>query len=196
MAARSKHELRDASEHLAYEIGMFNAMADLLTRRLYKDTVEENAILESFTVHARVLVQFFSPSFRPHSDDVTAADYIASWRAMCGALPSALDKVNDRVAKEIAHLTYTRLNVTPAAKGWSITEMSQAMGSVIQKFANNVPSDSLGTSWPVSQSLPTLYYVASTTTPTVLRPTVVSSPSATNVIGSAKTRPPFDRDPT
>jgi hypothetical protein len=186
---RTKQDLQDASQHLRYEIEMFNAMADLLSGGTYKNTVVENALLESFTVHARALAEFFDPPLKRRDDDMIAEHYVTGWSAKRGALPPVLDKVRvkDRVGKEIAHLTYARLTVTPAAKGWNITEITQAMNSLIQKFSVFAPADCLASPWPVPQpsSKPELMFTTSTTTPMVLGPTVtvpstvVSSPSAT-----------------
>lgn len=140
---RTKEELRTASEHLAYEIDMFRATADLLAAGSLQNTAVENAVLESFTVHARALVQFF---FRPHKtydDDMLAEQYVENWASVWESVPAALVKVNERVGKEIAHLTFERLRIAPAAKSWDIAEISRAMSVLIDDFQRRAPAECL-----------------------------------------------------
>jgi len=56
---RIPEELRAASEHLHYEVSMFDAVARTLMAGIFGDGVATNAFLESFTIHGRALVQFF-----------------------------------------------------------------------------------------------------------------------------------------
>ena len=55
---RTPDELRKASDHLVYEYWMLNTSAENLERPSL-DEVTTNAFIESFTVHARVLIAFF-----------------------------------------------------------------------------------------------------------------------------------------
>lgn len=56
---RSVEELRNASEHLHYEIWIFQGLAREMERGTAQDIVIKNAILESYAVHVRGLNQFF-----------------------------------------------------------------------------------------------------------------------------------------
>src|SRR5688572_21299671 len=111
---RKPAELREASEHLFYELWMLDSLARLLGLGAFGHGPVSNALLESFSIHARALLQFFFP-MSPKSDDVLAEDYFggtAAWEAVRGAEPAALNQVNRRVGKEVAHLTYARLGLS------------------------------------------------------------------------------------
>jgi hypothetical protein len=153
---RTAEELRAASEHLHYEVNMFDATGRALASGVFGAGAATNAFLESFTIHVRALLQFLYPT-APKPDDVLAEDFFddpTAWAAVRGALPASLDAVNRRVGKEIAHLTYARLDVTPETKGWNIPEIWAALLSVVQKFAENAPRERLGSSWQVPAPRP------------------------------------------
>ena len=153
---RTVEQLRAASEHLHHEVSMFDATGRALGSGLFGPGAATNAVLESFTVHTRALLQFLFPN-DPKPDDVLAEDYFENpsiWRDLRGDLPEPLGVVNRRVGKEIAHLTYARLEVTPETKGWNIPVIWAAVLRLVQAFAKNVPQDRLGPSWqaPTSRS--------------------------------------------
>jgi hypothetical protein len=64
-------KLRDASEHLLYEVTMFDATAHRLAAGM-PDGVEENAFLESFTIHTRALLPRGTGSARGHDPSTMA----------------------------------------------------------------------------------------------------------------------------
>src|SRR5437762_5482408 len=83
---RSDDELREASDHLFYELWMLDRTARLLAMGAFGEGPVRNAILESFTIHARGLIQFFFPK-QPRRDDMLAADFlpsVAAWEAARG----------------------------------------------------------------------------------------------------------------
>ncbi len=109
--------------------------------------VEKYAFLESFTVHARALVGFFF-STAGRDTDVLAIDFFAdpaTWQASCrpDTIPPALSTVGFRVGKEIAHLTYDRLEIEPEAWKWNVTAMREAMTPIVRDFATRVPPEHL-----------------------------------------------------
>jgi hypothetical protein len=73
-AIRQSADLREASEHLFYELWMLESVERLLTLGAFGPGPVSNALLESFSVHARALSQFFFP-VTPKSDDVLAEDF-------------------------------------------------------------------------------------------------------------------------
>jgi len=146
---RTVEQLRAASEHLHYEVSMFDATGRALGGGLFGPGPATNAFLESFTIHTRALLQFLFPK-DPKPDDVLAEDYFenpSAWLELRGELPEALGIVNRRVGKEIAHLTYARLDVTPETKGWNIPVIWEAVLRLMQTFAKNAPRGQLGPSW-------------------------------------------------
>jgi hypothetical protein len=90
MPLRTNQELRAASDHVGYEVWMLRESAAQLRRM--EPGQDRNATLESLTIHARALRQFFEPT-RPRPDDVLAWHYVGDrvhWqqlRAEC-QLPS------------------------------------------------------------------------------------------------------------
>src|SRR2546426_9248846 len=107
---RTQTDLRAASEHLHYEAWMFTTLARALATGVFGQGAIANAILESFTVHARALLDFLYAE-HPWSDDIIAEDFFTTpeqWVSVRGDMPPSLQEVNRRVGKEISHLTYAR----------------------------------------------------------------------------------------
>jgi hypothetical protein len=132
---RSDVELQKASKHLWYEWTMLVELAKLLRSDKLPD-VTGNAYLESFAIHARALHDFLYPDAASVSTDVLARDYLMSddWG---GKRPTYGLKY--RVNKEVAHLTYNRLEVTPEAKLWPVQELAKTLDSAMLDFGRLVP---------------------------------------------------------
>ena len=146
---RSAETLRKASDHLHYEIWMFMTVARSMATGVYGQGALNNAMLESFTIHARVLLDFFY-SKRPQKDDVIAEDFFnepAEWHNIRPEMTEILKKLNKRVGKEVAHLTYARQDITPEDKQWYLNQIAQDMSVVVNKFLANLPRELLGPRW-------------------------------------------------
>ena len=151
---RSDDELREASDHLFYELWMLDRTARLLAMGAFGEGPVRNAILESFTIHARGLIQFFFPK-QPRRDDMLAADFlpsVAAWEAARGEMPPVLASLDARVGKEVAHVTYGRLLVTEDAKPWSLTSIVEALNAVGGTFRSMIRDDLLGSRWKQNPS--------------------------------------------
>jgi hypothetical protein len=124
---RSDEDLRRSMEHLEYEFTMLMAVAQAMASGISRQGWLTNALLESFVIHFRALVDFFYPPAHPKSDDVLATHFYedpAEWESIRPALSNELKRGRERAHKEIAHLTYTRLSVTPETKPWDFVEIS------------------------------------------------------------------------
>ena len=146
---RSDSELQGASGHLQYEVWMFMELAGTLAAGRDIPLVTKNALLEAFTVHARVLLSVFYPA-NPRPDDVLAGDYFddpATWERERPPLSPALQLVDRRAGKEVAHLTYARLTVSPEEKQWPFLEIARDMAWVVIKFTELAPLSRLGPQW-------------------------------------------------
>jgi hypothetical protein len=109
------------------------------------DATLQNALLESFTVHARALLDFlYGP--RHKRDDALASDFFDDdmWEQQRPPLSGRLGDLNHRVGKEIAHLTYSRSKVTDEAKGWQIVPMYLDLAGVVGLFIQLVPEKTIG----------------------------------------------------
>lgn len=100
-----------------------------------------NALIECFAVHARVLLDFlYSPRHKP--DDVIAEDFFdygSTWLQQRPEKSQLLTTIHKRVGKEVAHLTYARLAVTPEEKHWQFIDIANEIGVVLQEFLRMVP---------------------------------------------------------
>ena len=181
---RNQGELQSALTHFDYEVSMLSETARLLSDPNTANTPIENALLESFTVHARALIHFVFPSGLIHDEDVLAEDYFvhrATWDGVRGSVPVVLTDARSRIGTEIAHLSYARLRVLPAAKGWNIKAIVSALLPLIDLFKKNADRLSL------ASSANTLLVATLNPSATNDIRTSVSSPSANpSVPGSTK----------
>jgi hypothetical protein len=117
-----------------------------------------NALLESFVIHFRGLLDFFYPPATVKYDDVIAADYFDDpneWeRIKPSPLSTTLSQAKTRAHKEVAHLTYARLEVTPEQKGWAFVDIANEMHSLMELFLKNVPKNRLGSRWHGTNTQP------------------------------------------
>ena len=145
---RTAKELRAVWHHLVYEIQMLNANAQVLSTFRAdpsedKDRIIQNALIESFAVHARSLLEFLFPE-TPRPDDVVADDFFddpSDWHKRRPPMTDLLKTVRRRVGQEVAHLTYARAAITDEQRKWPFVEITVDIDSEIREFANLLPVD-------------------------------------------------------
>ncbi len=163
----SDEELRAASKHLGYEVDMFlEAAAELQRMKEHPtwattyastesgfvpeeaaDTATWNALLESFLIHARVLFDFLYAS-DPRRDDVTAEHYAAGWEGKRPGASQNLLELKRRVNKEVAHISYVRLErPTEAEKHWEFAQIAKEMCQLLLAFLANAKPSCLDEQW-------------------------------------------------
>jgi hypothetical protein len=137
---------RFAEEHLLYEAGMlYEVTGKLMNRHHEDDSVVQNALLESFGIHNRNLIDFLWLD-RPIKDtDAIARDWIEGWQAP--EMSERLAKVKNRVGKEMVHLSYIRLDGPEDDKGWSVLGIGPEVIGAFSKFATEVPDDLVPEGW-------------------------------------------------
>lgn len=146
---RDATELTAVSAHLHYEVWMFLTLARALATGVFGQGVINNAALESFTVHGRILLDFLF-SDHPRDNDVVAEDFFTmpdQWSRLRGTMPEPLANLRTRVGKEIAHLTYARLEVTPDKKPWPFAAIADAIEALVHRFIRSVPVEHLAPEW-------------------------------------------------
>jgi hypothetical protein len=149
---RTPDELRKASNHLHYEWTMFNATAEKLAQPGLDD-VTRNAFIESFAIHARIFMAFLFEAGSKNPEDVLAKHFFSDQSVYEGKLETnkikAPDqfKINSRVGKEVAHLSYKRQQVTPEMKTWEISAIRDAIIPAMETFLACVPNELLGDRW-------------------------------------------------
>jgi hypothetical protein len=128
---------------------MFFTVASGLASGVTGQGPMHNALLESFAIHARVLLSFLYAE-DPRENDVVAEDFFTipdEWASVRPPITENLKKVHRRVGKELAHLTYARTKLTDEMKDWPFAATAKEMRMVIDKFYRTVSSDLLGPSW-------------------------------------------------
>lgn len=144
-------ELHDyAADHLYYELLMLYETAMRLVHdpAIQTDWILRNAMIESFTIHARALVLFLYRS-KQRPDDVTAEEYVkdpVAWRAARGPIPPDLQTVIERTGKEIAHLTTGRFPAGDPRKAWSPEPIFRLFFDPLKRFVTDVPPGRLDSS--------------------------------------------------
>ena len=138
---RTVEELHRVSEHLQYEISMLQSMANGIASGVAGQGPIANALIESFVIHVRNMLDFLYAE-DPRPDDVIAEDFFDTreqWTKDRPALSQLLSGVKWRAGKEVAHLTYARLDVTPIGKPWRFVEIANEIAAVISMFSDKVP---------------------------------------------------------
>jgi hypothetical protein len=96
------------AQHYVYELNMLRWTDAQL--RVTPTGFLANALIESFCVHARALMDFYKSSGR--GDDVVATDFITAGQFAARATSQISPDIRDRVNKQVAHLTGARENPT------------------------------------------------------------------------------------
>ena len=113
-------------------------------------TVLHNALIESFAIHARVLLDFFYGVPNPrYQDDLFAEHFFADAKTWHSARPHLSDEdretIKRRVGKEVAHLTYTRQMVSLEDKPWPISDIVAVIDAAAEEFFETAPKELLHT---------------------------------------------------
>jgi len=113
-------------------------------------TVIGNALVESFAIHVRGLLDFFYKD-EPTKKDVLAVDYfpdVVTWHLHRPEVSSkVITRIKDRVDTEVAHLTSERLNVTDEMKAWDRREMKKIVMDAAHAFQDHVDQKNLSDWW-------------------------------------------------
>lgn len=153
---RTIENLQNASDHLHYEVWMMQSLPNeyvLAQQAVAAAQVRANAFLEAFVVHARVLMDFLYRD-DPWPDDVVAAKFFDAPEQWTGVrkplteLSVELQRVNGRVGKEVAHLTFARNEITAEMKNWQIGKIAQELSAQFDVFLKLVPKNKLSSTWP------------------------------------------------
>ncbi len=146
---RTPEVLRKASEHLHYEYRMLTEMARVMASGKTYERAIKNSFIESFTIHARVLLKFLYDE-KPRPNDVIADDFFPTsqeWKEVKPEMTEILEPIYGRVGKEVAHLTYDRQYVTDEAKKWHFLEILRDIDVRFKEFLGIVPMELLGERW-------------------------------------------------
>jgi len=147
---RTKEELIGASDHLKYEVDMFFGLADAMASGEIGQGIIGNALIECFTVHTRVLLDFLYGSAKAREDDVISDDFfddVSVWSEARPPKTELLDSVHKRVGKEVAHLTYARQKISSEQKQWAFGQIANEIKPVLDHFLSLINQELLGSRW-------------------------------------------------
>lgn len=137
MPKRTARRLSRFSErHLRYEIDMLFATGQALHRT--RPGFVQYALLESFALHLRALIEFPYGEKR-QDDDVGAEEYVAdekAWLRDRKALPRRLAAARTRANKQMAHLTLKRYQTGPR-KAWPVGQLMRDIAVPLGVFAKH-----------------------------------------------------------
>lgn len=138
--ARSADELREVSKHLLYEMQMFGMT--MTTLGAFEGispgdarTTMQNALMESWALHARNLLAFLYDD-RPARDDAIAGDFIEGWREKRGPKAALLGLAQAKASKEMAHLSYVRAQLTEDERQWHHAPIIVEIGKPLHLFVD------------------------------------------------------------
>jgi hypothetical protein len=99
---------------------------------------QSNTLVESFGIHTRCLRDFFWGKRRDDKPmDAFACDFCAPgvWKYGPAEIPPALAAIDERIGREIVHLTYHRLGVAPEIKDWPVSKIVNEPSEAIHALA-------------------------------------------------------------
>ena len=95
--------------------------------------IEINALLESFLLHSRNLIDFLENNGKP--DDIRCSDFAIRKKKV--KLPHQNSK--NKIQKFLSHLTWAR--VDKPSPSWDTTEIKQAIATELQSSLNALSDD-------------------------------------------------------
>ena len=133
----NKSELKEMLEQVQYEYKMMSVIGDFIINSEFGDNWLKYALLESFLVHTRNLIDFLYTDNAKFSDDILAVDYFDSpnkWITKRGMLPKYLEEVKAKANKLLSHITLSRIKKYKNDKGWNVQEITNKLDKVFQCF--------------------------------------------------------------
>jgi len=132
----SEDELKRDAEHLDYEIWMLMEVTERLrgTKPVSVDPVARKALLESWLIHVRLLLEFFRTT-KSRGDDLRAADYFDGHAAKpkIEALAPVKDSWEDKRAQEIhkslAHIVQDRAKLNTNWSEWDLAVVTSRLAT-------------------------------------------------------------------
>ena len=139
----SRQQLVEFSkEHLFYEIEMLYGVAKQLqavSKKGAKNVYIYNALLESFIIHASVILDFFY-KMPMNPDEAKATHYIFnmdSWKKILPVYDKNFIKFNKKRNRDVMHLNYSRLEVPVYDKKWNSTLLVKDIKKIINLFLDH-----------------------------------------------------------
>ncbi len=142
--------LQFSKNHLCYEINTLYAAISLFVG--YRENREDgfslsvkNLFMEGVILHSRCIYEFLY-SEHPRKDDALAEHFFdskATWKGIRPSTSKQLSKLKFKTGKKIAHLTYSRLDLSKDARNWDLYIITHELMIVLTIFAENASSKKL-----------------------------------------------------
>jgi hypothetical protein len=140
---KAKTQLIDASAALYYEVLVLEATAKALSSQTVDDPLQARAVIESFLIHSRNLIDFMYPT-KPEKDDILAQDFFldpGDWLRQREAEGAILQTSKRRINKLLSHLTYTRLKTSSEDSKWDSVGLRDEIVLKLRVFLKHVSGD-------------------------------------------------------
>jgi len=131
-------------EHFLYEIQKLNTIYErLIQLKRIGDREGEMIFLEAFLLHARNLFYFFYEDRNPKSkeDDVYASDFAKNWENLKLEKTEEIKSFEERMNKELTHLTTSRIYGNPPEKYWILQPILSHFNQLTKIFLENLPKN-------------------------------------------------------
>lgn len=129
----SDQQLMDFSKvHLMHELSMLWESEHAL-RQHKPGSVEYVALLESFAIHVRNLIEFFY--YDESGEYVRAKHFFDDPFTWSPSRPSDVNRLHSRASKEVTHLTTGRVSGNPPEKEWRTGDALALIEAVAKEFA-------------------------------------------------------------
>ena len=132
--------LQGALINLEYEIMMLKYVAHILAIENRGKDVIYNALLESFLIHARILIDFLYRD-DPYKNTVRAAQYFTCdnpWESIRPMETEMITEARQDAHKHLDNLTYNHLHIKIH---WPYEEIANEVEAVLQVFIENLPTN-------------------------------------------------------
>jgi hypothetical protein len=135
-----------SAEHVHYEVDIFFETVDLRFRPAYAAEILKqlghpqrinNALIESFVIHLRNLIDFLD--LPAQGTDVVAEDFFSpgGWVANRPKISQTLGDAKRRANKEISHLTTARMSGAPPERIWHFAGLASELKPLLVRFCQN-----------------------------------------------------------
>jgi len=137
MAKEQSLDLKRKMRALKYERDMHDQTATAMRLGIAGDSLMGNALLESFLVHARLLIDFLYGRPKTGYDDIRAEDMLdpGEWERIRPEQTQLLKDTKHDADKFLAHLTTTRLD---RSKEWDYPAIFKEIDAALDVFYGKV----------------------------------------------------------
>ncbi len=132
--SKPKKPAVECSKHLLYEIEMFFALGERFLEPTKTGRVLDNASLEAFLVHARLLYYFFC--CKPQQDDIGITKHFGRPRQQF--TPTHEKHFIEAINKRVAHLSEKRVEVGAVEETWDTDAIVSIIGAWVKEFSEHV----------------------------------------------------------